>query len=110
VTKRGDLQVVTGGELRLTVLWHGWRVFSEALDLCSATSCPMQQGAVTIANQHKLPSIAPPGAYSIKLEATSDGEGGRQLMCLDMFFDVQRRPPAWGKRWLRWLPSTGARA
>lgn len=83
-------------------MWHGWRVYGETLDLCASTSCPIRQGPVTITNQHKLPGIAPAGAYSIRLEATGAGEGGQQLMCLDMQFDIRGGPAAWAKRWIKW--------
>jgi hypothetical protein len=115
------LQAIGSGQLRLSVSWHGWPVYRETLDLCTSTACPIQRGHVTIANQHQLPSIAPPGAYSIRLEASGDGAGVKearsskgqqagavsrrilglgagglvceqqQLMCIDMFFDIQRR-------------------
>lgn len=56
-------------------------------DLCKAMSCPLVAGArVLLQVSQKLPTLAPPGAYGMRLEG-ADGAGVR-FMCVDVQFNV----------------------
>eukprot|EP00195_Chlamydomonas_chlamydogama_P016161 CAMPEP_0202894620 /NCGR_PEP_ID=MMETSP1392-20130828/3990_1 /ASSEMBLY_ACC=CAM_ASM_000868 /TAXON_ID=225041 /ORGANISM="Chlamydomonas chlamydogama, Strain SAG 11-48b" /LENGTH=115 /DNA_ID=CAMNT_0049579371 /DNA_START=297 /DNA_END=644 /DNA_ORIENTATION=+ len=59
---------IAGGQITASVYYHGFKVYSARGDICATTSCPMQPGAVTVSNHWPLPSLAPPGPYTIQME------------------------------------------
>lgn len=85
---------VPDGDLRVSVSYHGFHVYSSHSPLCSATSCPLQAGPVTIENDWKLPSLAPPGPYSIQLKGLD--KQGTVFMCVDIKFSVSGGQPSMG--------------
>ena len=104
------MQAIPGGQLQLSVMWRGWRVHTETMDLCASTACPIAAGPLTIANTQRLPSIAPPGQYSIRLEASGGGGAAGSnpsLMCIQMHFDIQHQDRRSGdimaSIWRRWM-------
>ena len=75
------------------------------LDFCKTTACPVAAGPITIGYGYVLPSVAPPGAYSIELKAKTNT--GAELFCFDANFRVnfflneklQMEPPVDAAAW-----------
>ncbi|KAK9808653.1 hypothetical protein WJX72_001325 [[Myrmecia] bisecta] len=71
----GNTEVaVPGGTLKVAVAYHGWHVFSKTGSLCNSTACPMPKGPFTLNLESHLPSVTPPGPYTITITATSSDD------------------------------------
>ncbi len=77
---------VTGGTFSIDVYFSGIKVFSDNLDLCEETSCPISAGVGKISHSQSLPPVTPSGSYAIK--ATGKDLSGNSLVCADIKFDV----------------------
>jgi hypothetical protein len=56
------------------------------LDFCKTAACPVPAGPFPISYGYVLPSVSPPGAYSIELKAKTGA--GADLFCFDANFHV----------------------
>jgi hypothetical protein len=88
---------VQDASIQATVYYWGVPVYTKQGTLCdpnshTVESCPVEPGPITMQHHDLLPEHAPRGHYSFRIAATEDGTG-TQLMCIDMWFGVQR--PAW---------------
>ncbi|KAI7734088.1 hypothetical protein M8C21_007032 [Ambrosia artemisiifolia] len=77
---------LSGGEVVIGVAYFGWSVYSETGDLCANISCPVPAGDFTISYSQLLPSIAPPGSYTLTLKV-KDGNKN-ELTCIKFDFSI----------------------
>eukprot|EP00887_Chlorella_sp_A99_P001132 scaffold14.g1132.t1 len=95
---------VPGGRLTATVKYLGFKVFKKAGDLCDAVACPLAPGPATLTLVEHMPGLAPPGSYSIQLEAAAAEPGQGALFCVEIDFRVASKA---GKSAWRMLPFGG---
>ncbi|XP_035835972.1 putative phosphatidylglycerol/phosphatidylinositol transfer protein DDB_G0278295 isoform X2 [Helianthus annuus] len=74
------------GEVVIGVAYFGWSVYSETGDLCANISCPIPAGDFTISYTQLLPTIAPPGSYTLTLKV-KDGNKS-ELTCIKFDFSI----------------------
>jgi hypothetical protein len=77
-------QVVDAGSVKYSCVLNGLPVYSETLDLCSQTVCPIVVGS------HTDYSISPVPDFSGKLVCTIDwhNTAGNELMCIQMLMKL----------------------
>ncbi|GJS50319.1 putative phosphatidylglycerol/ phosphatidylinositol transfer protein [Tanacetum coccineum] len=74
------------GKVVIGVAYFGWSVYSETGDLCTSLSCPVPAGDFTISYSQFLPTIAPPGSYTLTLKI-QDGNKN-ELTCIKFDFSI----------------------
>ncbi|MFS7989825.1 putative sterol transport protein NPC2 [Helianthus anomalus] len=74
------------GEVVIGVAYFGWSVYSETGDLCANISCLIPAGDFTISYTQLLPTIAPPGSYTLTLKV-KDGNKS-ELTCIKFDFSI----------------------
>uniref|UniRef100_A0A0C9RG92 TSA: Wollemia nobilis Ref_Wollemi_Transcript_28510_871 transcribed RNA sequence n=1 Tax=Wollemia nobilis TaxID=56998 RepID=A0A0C9RG92_9CONI len=77
---------ITGGKLTIEVFFYGVRVHTESHDLCTKTTCPVEQGAFTLTNSQSLPGFTPPGAYRIRMKMIDADDN--VLTCIYIKFNI----------------------
>jgi hypothetical protein len=77
---------ISGGKVVIRVLYVGIPVHTETHDLCDETACPVAPGSFVLSHSQTLPSITPPGTYTLKM-TINDKNGGR-LTCISFKFKI----------------------
>nr|CAD1841579.1 unnamed protein product [Ananas comosus var. bracteatus] len=77
---------ISEGKLVIDVKYFFLHVHQETKDLCEETSCPISSGDFSLAHQQTLPSITPPGSYTITMKMV--GGGGEELTCITFGFSI----------------------
>ncbi|KAL1190163.1 MD-2-related lipid-recognition protein ROSY1 [Cardamine amara subsp. amara] len=78
---------ISGGEVVIKVSYFGIPVHTETHDLCDETACPIAPGSFVLSHSQTLPSITPPGTYTLKM-TINDKNGGR-LTCISFKFSIK---------------------
>lgn len=75
---------VDAGSVKYSCVLNGLPVYSETLDLCSQTACPI------VAGSHTDQSISPVPDFTGKLVCTIDwhNTAGNELMCIQMLMKL----------------------
>ncbi|KAF0912096.1 hypothetical protein E2562_012992 [Oryza meyeriana var. granulata] len=76
---------ITKGKLVIDVKYFFFHVHSESHDLCDEASCPAT-GEFVLAHEQTLPSITPPGSYTITMKLL-DG-ANKELTCISFGFSI----------------------
>ncbi|CAI6008461.1 unnamed protein product [Closterium sp. NIES-65] len=63
-------QMISGGEVAVTIKFHGLPVHVEYTDICQQTACPVLPGSFTFQYWRNVPILAFPGPYYARLMAT----------------------------------------
>ncbi|KAK9755821.1 hypothetical protein RND81_01G053400 [Saponaria officinalis] len=84
---------ITGGEVTITVYFHGIFVHSEKIDLCQETPCPIAPGDFVLSHVQTLPGITPAGPYSLKMSIS--GNDNELLTCIRFPFKIVRDSQAY---------------
>ncbi|PWA98672.1 hypothetical protein CTI12_AA015440 [Artemisia annua] len=74
------------GKVVIGVAYFGWSVYSETGDLCTSLSCPVPAGDFTISYSQFLPTIAPPGSYTLTLKIQNGNKS--ELTCIKFDFSI----------------------
>ncbi|CAF1708461.1 hypothetical protein Bca4012_006228 [Brassica carinata] len=77
---------ISGGEVVISVSLYGVHIHTETHDLCDESSCPIAPGTFVLSHSQTLPSITPPGTYTLKM-TIKDKNGGR-LTCISFKFKI----------------------
>ncbi|GFR48720.1 hypothetical protein Agub_g10677 [Astrephomene gubernaculifera] len=77
---------VQGGTVDMVVSLSGIPIFTQSLDLCTKTTCPVAPGPISITLVEALPPIAPPGDYGLQVIAR--GPDGGELACVNVNFSL----------------------
>ncbi|KAI3791608.1 hypothetical protein L2E82_05463 [Cichorium intybus] len=77
---------IPGGNLEIDVSYYFFGVYSETSDLCEKTSCPVDAGEFAISHSQALPSVTPPGSYTLTMKI-KDGSN-KELTCITFDFSV----------------------
>ncbi|GBF92955.1 hypothetical protein Rsub_05791 [Raphidocelis subcapitata] len=88
---------VTGATLSVTIYYRGWPVQRQSRDICGGErpvtpACPFEPGNLTITSSDYVPIVAPPGPYSMRMQAWDQNQVG--VMCIDIWFRVVTSPSA----------------
>ncbi|CAH8306518.1 unnamed protein product [Eruca vesicaria subsp. sativa] len=78
---------ISGGKVVISVSYFGVHVHTETHDLCDESSCPIEPGSFLLSHSQTLPSITPPGTYTLKM-TINDKNGGR-LTCISFKFKIK---------------------
>lgn len=79
-------QSLSGGKLVLAVSYFGIKVHGETDDICDKTSCPVSAGDFELSHTQTLPSITPPGLYTLKMKITD--KKNHELTCISFKFKI----------------------
>lgn len=75
------------GKVIIKVKYFFFEVDTETKDLCQETSCPVKTGDFVMSHKQNLPSLTPPGSYTLTM--TVYGEDGKEeLTCISFGFSV----------------------
>ena len=78
---------ISKGKLVIDVAYWIIHVHEEIDDLCTKTSCPITTGDFVISHQQTLPSLTPPGSYTLTMKLL--GEDGKELLtCISFGFSI----------------------
>ncbi|XP_076903845.1 uncharacterized protein LOC143559022 [Bidens hawaiensis] len=77
---------ISGGNLVIDVSYYFFGVYSETSDLCNKTSCPVTTGDFAISHSQSLPSVTPPGSYTLTMKL-QDGKK-KELTCITFDFSI----------------------
>lgn len=77
---------LSGGKLSIDVFFYGVRVHTESHDLCTKTSCPIEQGSFVLTHSQSLPGFTPAGAYKLKMKLMDVDDN--QLTCVNINFKI----------------------
>lgn len=78
--------VPSSATMRTSVFYAGWNVYSTTKAFCAAMACPVALGPFILKNEQTIPSLAPPGSYSLQLEVS---DGTTVFMCVHLDFHMQ---------------------
>ncbi|CAI5487548.1 unnamed protein product [Closterium sp. Naga37s-1] len=81
-------QMIAGGEVAVTIKFHGLPVHVEYTDICQQTACPVLPGSFTFQYWRNVPSLAFPGPYYACLMATD--RNSTELFCIIVTLKVVR--------------------
>ncbi|CAI5462850.1 unnamed protein product [Closterium sp. Yama58-4] len=81
-------QTIKGGEVAVTIKFHGLPVHVEYTDICQQTACPVLPGSFTFQYWRNVPSLAFPGPYYAHLMATD--RNNTELFCIIVTLKVVR--------------------
>ncbi|CAI7787751.1 unnamed protein product [Closterium sp. NIES-53] len=73
-------QMIAGGEVAVTIKFHGLPIHVEYTDICQQTACPVLPGSFTFQYWRNVPSLAFPGPYYARLMATD--RNSTELFCI----------------------------
>uniref|UniRef100_A0A0E0KJX7 MD-2-related lipid-recognition domain-containing protein n=1 Tax=Oryza punctata TaxID=4537 RepID=A0A0E0KJX7_ORYPU len=76
---------ITKGKLVIDVKYFFFHVHSESHDLCDETTCPVT-GEFVLAHEQTLPSITPPGSYTLTMKLLDDRN--KELTCISFGFSI----------------------
>ncbi|CAD7700654.1 unnamed protein product [Ostreobium quekettii] len=84
---------VEAAEVKFVVELGSLEVGDGTLDLCELLDCPLAPGEIGASAEEKIPSIAPPGDYNVRIEALDKTPGNEDvvLACVELGLTV--RPP-----------------
>ena len=51
---------VAEGSLTIGVSYHGFPIYTQTMDLCQQTKCPVEKGPVSVSLEEPFPVITPP--------------------------------------------------
>ncbi|KVH90550.1 putative phosphatidylglycerol/phosphatidylinositol transfer protein DDB_G0282179 [Cynara cardunculus var. scolymus] len=85
ITASTDTPIV-GGSLQIDVSYYFFGVYSETSDLCTKTECPVSCGDFAISHSQALPSVTPPGSYTLTMKM-KDGDKN-ELTCITFDFSI----------------------
>ncbi|KAL4560656.1 hypothetical protein LXL04_032809 [Taraxacum kok-saghyz] len=77
---------LSSGKVVIDVAYFGFHVYSQTGDLCDDTACPISPGDFTVSYSQLLPTIAPPGSYTLTLKMEDDNE--KELTCIKFDFSI----------------------
>ncbi|KAF5772933.1 putative sterol transport protein NPC2 [Helianthus annuus] len=77
---------ISGGNLVIDVSYYWFGVYSETSDLCTKTTCPVTTGDFAISHSQSLPSVTPPGSYTLTMKL-QDGNKN-ELTCITFDFSI----------------------
>ncbi|KAG6533002.1 hypothetical protein ZIOFF_006862 [Zingiber officinale] len=77
---------ISAGKLIIDVNYFFFHVDHEEIDLCKETSCPVTTGDFVLSHHQTLPSITPPGSYTLTMHLK--GDDGKQLTCITFGFSI----------------------
>uniref|UniRef100_A0A1J3FK47 Putative phosphatidylglycerol/phosphatidylinositol transfer protein n=1 Tax=Noccaea caerulescens TaxID=107243 RepID=A0A1J3FK47_NOCCA len=77
---------ISGGKVVISVSYFGIHVHTETHDLGDETACPVAPGSFVLSHSQTLPSITPPGTYTLKM--TIKDENGGRLTCISFKFKI----------------------
>jgi len=81
-------EALSGGKLSIDVFFYGVRVHTESHDLCTKTTCPIEQGSFVLTHSQSLPGFTPPGLYKLKMKMIDADDN--QLTCVNISFKIVR--------------------
>lgn len=79
-------EALSGGKLSIDVFFYGVRVHTESHDLCTKTTCPIEQGSFVLTHSQSLPGFTPAGAYKLKMKMIDADD--KQLTCVNINFKI----------------------
>jgi hypothetical protein len=86
----GAKEVAGGAYVKMLVRLSGLPIYTQRVDLCSKTACPVASGAAAqLKFSQDFPVYTPPGSYTVTL--VGHGEDGGQLFCVSIAFRVELR-------------------
>ena len=56
---------MTEGSLTIGVSYHGFPIYTQSMDLCQQTQCPVERGPVSVSLEEPFPVITPPVCLSL---------------------------------------------
>ncbi|KAJ9554854.1 hypothetical protein OSB04_009468 [Centaurea solstitialis] len=77
---------IIGGDLEIDVSYYFFDVYEETSDLCTKTKCPVAVGDFAISHSQSLPSVTPPGSYTLKMKLKDAAEN--ELTCVTFDFSI----------------------
>ncbi|KAL4591868.1 hypothetical protein LXL04_004842 [Taraxacum kok-saghyz] len=77
---------IPGGSLQIDVSYYFFGVYSETSDLCTKTSCPVDAGEFEISHTQSLPSVTPPGSYTLTMKLKDANK--KELTCITFDFSI----------------------
>ncbi|KAK1434998.1 hypothetical protein QVD17_00753 [Tagetes erecta] len=77
---------ISGGNLVIDVSYYFFGVYSETSDLCGKTSCPVTAGDFAISHSQSLPSVTPPGSYTLTMKLQDSNK--KELTCISFDFSI----------------------
>ncbi|XP_074570763.1 phosphatidylglycerol/phosphatidylinositol transfer protein-like [Curcuma longa] len=77
---------ISAGKLIIDVNYFFFHVDHEEIDLCKETSCPVTTGDFVLSHQQTLPSVTPPGSYTLTMNIK--GDDGKLLTCITFGFSI----------------------
>lgn len=80
------VSTVQSATFKTQVYLMGVPVYSQTDNLCDLNPCPMSKGRSTVKFTTLLPSMAPPGWYSLHIEGVD--QDGAAAMCADIAFTI----------------------
>ncbi|KAK1586523.1 hypothetical protein Q3G72_003417 [Acer saccharum] len=80
------VQALSGGKVVIDVSYFGVHVHKETHDLCEETSCPISSGNFVLSHTQSLPTITPPGSYTLKMTMTDKNK--QKLTCITFNFKI----------------------
>ncbi|KAL6008041.1 hypothetical protein ACLOJK_033547 [Asimina triloba] len=83
--ENGD-KAITGGNLQIDVSLFGINIYSQTIDLCKETSCPVSAGNFVLTHRQTLPWLTPPGSYTLKMQVL--GADGKKMSCITFDFSI----------------------
>ncbi|CAH1452279.1 unnamed protein product [Lactuca virosa] len=77
---------ISGGNLEISVSYYFLSVYSETSDICTKTSCPIDAGDFEISHTQSLPSVTPPGSYTLTMKMKD--ANNKELTCITFDFSI----------------------
>lgn len=77
---------ISGGTLGIDVSYYFLGVYSETSDICTKTSCPVTTGDFAISHTQALPSVTPPGSYTLTMKLKDSNK--KELTCISFDFSI----------------------
>ncbi|XP_071710380.1 uncharacterized protein [Rutidosis leptorrhynchoides] len=77
---------ISGGNLVIDVSYYFFGVYSETSDLCTKTDCPVTTGDFAISHSQALPSVTPPGSYTLTMKLQDADK--KELTCISFDFSI----------------------
>jgi len=81
-----DEQLTSGSNFVVNVLYDGVQIFTETIDMSTATTLPVGPGPVDLKYSVLIPSIAPAGNYVVSL--TFNDQTGTEITCIQLTLNL----------------------
>jgi len=81
-----DEQLTTGSNFVVNVLYDNVQIFTETVDMSTATTLPVGPGTVDLKYSVLIPSIAPAGSYVVSL--TFNDQTGTEITCIQLSLNL----------------------